>query len=39
MKILLALVVVALGYKVWRVRQFQKVSGFGFIKAWLVLGK
>ena len=39
MKVLLALLAIALVYKVWRVRQFQKVSGFGFIKAWLVLGK
>lgn len=26
-------------FKIWRVKQFQKVSGLNFIKAWFVLGK
>lgn len=29
----------SLGFKVWRVKQFQKATGIGFLKAWFVLGK
>jgi hypothetical protein len=26
-------------YQIWRVKQFQKATQMGFIKAWFVLGK
>lgn len=35
----IVLSVISIAWKVWRVKQFQKVTGMGFIKAWFVLGK